>query len=153
MIIIVILIRNFLNLTCAIYILAPEETKRTIRTIRNIYEKYSKQQLTVEGVRSIVEEYDNCMEMLLYICAHGCYWGTKENVGIWIKSVELISECVVNNGYQMWTNLSKYPIYLMTYIIGISSLASGNLYNFIHLIKEAKIIMNITSIILSIYMN
>lgn len=93
---------------------------------------------TVGAGKKRIEEYEAIMERLLYLLANGCYWGDEEFATIWTKSIEMIASTCVNNGYEMWVNLKKYPILLMVYVGGIASIASNRYYNLYAITITAK---------------
>jgi SIR2-like protein len=74
-----------------------------------------------------VRNYESYIDTLLNMIIAGCYWGDEKNSGLWVKSIQKISnpqrEEKVNNN---WLNLSYYTSQLLFYGAGLSSLFSNN---------------------------
>lgn len=93
----------------------------------------------IDAGKKRIKEYEAVMERLLHLLANGCYWGEEEFSLIWTKCIEMIADTCSNNGHERWQNLTKYPLLLMIYVGGISSIASNRFYNLFAISNKAKI--------------
>jgi hypothetical protein len=74
-----------------------------------------------------ISRYEAITEILQSLFATGCYWGTRAQIPLWVRSLQRLANPPLPGGgsyREMWQRLSYYPSLLLLYAGGISAVAA-----------------------------
>ncbi|MCU0500770.1 MAG: SIR2 family protein, partial [Anaerolineae bacterium] len=72
-----------------------------------------------------VQRFEAYTETLQALFATGCFWGESRHETLWMRSIERIANLPDgHSGYDIWSNLRRYPALLLLYAGGIASIAA-----------------------------
>jgi len=99
----------------------------------NVHTKICGPEFPVQGINpdastvpDRARKYESSMEVLLSLMIHGCYWGEKKHIGLWVKCIERLANPEgERSGYDAWLNMRRYPALLLLYGGGIAAVASA----------------------------
>lgn len=85
--------------------------------------------------------YEALTETLQAIFINGCYWGEKQQIHLWIKSLERIARQPAVRGRIATTflDLRMYPALLLLYAGGIAAVAAEKYNTFASLLTDVKV--------------
>jgi hypothetical protein len=71
-------------------------------------------------------QYEALSETAQAMIVMGCYWGTVDHNGLWVRCIEQIATLPPRSGtyYEAWLRLQRYPALLLLYAGGVAALAA-----------------------------
>jgi hypothetical protein len=100
--------------------------------------------------------YESLVEILQSLMATGGYWGDENQSYIWARCIQRIANLFEDkNGINCWLNLRSYPVLLLQYAGGLTSVATGRYYNLKAFLVEPMVTNNghACPVVLSVYPN
>jgi hypothetical protein len=85
-----------------------------------------------DTIKTKIESIEINYDVLLHLLTLGAYWGSKEYEIVWKNSFKnTFNINYINNGYNDWIGLTKYPSSLVLYVLLMSSMLIEN-YTFVY---------------------
>lgn len=83
--------------------------------------------LSAEDFRMRAAKYEAITGTLMSLFSTGCYWGTRDHIVLWVRSLQRIANPAPPGGgrfYQTLWRMSHYPSLLLLYAGGIAAVAA-----------------------------
>jgi len=92
-----------------------------------------------EAFLARIKRYEDSMEMLVALVAHGCYWGTSGQASLWIEAIlRLVDISPPASGNTLLLNLRRYPACMLLYGGGIAAIAAKKHETLRILLKDSR---------------
>lgn len=95
---------------------------------------------SAEELSRRVRRYEALSEILLSLMINGCYWGNKDHLELWQKSLERIATPAgERSGLTVWLDLKLYPALFLLYGAGIAAISGKHYETFAALLRNTTI--------------